>query len=109
MNAALFLLKGGLSLTAFVTLWLLSYTVTSTQVRSASYLGLRGLQRTRAERDSALFRQLEPTLRWLGAHLRPLLMPHERASIGKSCLLVTFGACCPRKPSRSPWCRCWAA
>src|SRR6478735_4252281 len=87
MNAALFLLRGGLSLTAFVTLWLLSYTVTSTQVRSASYLGLRGLQRTRAERDSALFRQLEPTLRWLGAHLRPLLSDTARARIDRQIML----------------------
>jgi len=73
MNTVLSMLKGGVSLTVFATLWLLSYTVTSSRAKNASYLGLRGLQRSRAERDSALFRQLEPLLRWLGAHLKPLL------------------------------------
>jgi len=71
--SALFLLKVGLFVSTFATLWLLTYTVASAPVCDANYLGLRGLQRSRAERDKPVFRQLEPTLRWLGAHLRPLL------------------------------------
>jgi len=71
--SALFLLKVGVSLSTFAALCLLTYTVASAPVCNANYLGLRGLQRSRAERDKPLFRQLEPTLRWLGAHLRPLL------------------------------------
>ena len=73
MSFALLLLKGALSLGVFATLWLLGYTLTSAPVSNANYLGLRGLQRSRAERDNPLFRKLEPTLRWLGAHLKPLL------------------------------------
>lgn len=87
MNATLFLLRGGLSLTAFATLWLLGYTVASTRASSASYLGLRGLQRARAERDSPLFRQLEPSLRWLGAHIKPLLSDAARARIDRQIML----------------------
>jgi len=88
MNAALFLLRNGLSITAFFALWLLSYTVASTPVSGASYLGLRGLQRSRAERDSPLFRQLEPTLRWLGARLKPLLSDTTRARIDRQIMLA---------------------
>ncbi|HEX2670320.1 MAG TPA: type II secretion system F family protein [Polyangiaceae bacterium] len=87
MNAALLLLKGGLSCAAFVTLWLLSYTVASAESGNASYLGLRGLQRSRAERDSALFRQLEPSLRWLGAHLKALMSDATRARIDRQIML----------------------
>ncbi|HYQ44850.1 MAG TPA: type II secretion system F family protein [Polyangiaceae bacterium] len=88
MSAALFLLRSGISLSVFFALWLLSYTVASTPVRSASYLGLRGLQRSRAERDSSLFRQLEPTLRWLGARLEPLLSDATRARIDRQIMLA---------------------
>jgi tight adherence protein C len=87
MSAALFLLKCGLALGAFITLWLLSYTVTSAPVGNANYLGLRGLQRTRAERDNPLFRQLEPTLRWLGAHLKPLLSESLRRRVDRQITL----------------------
>jgi tight adherence protein C len=73
MSIALFLLRGALSLTLFATLWLLGYAVASTPATHANYLGLRGLQRSRAQRESALFQWLEPTLRWLGAHVKPLL------------------------------------
>jgi len=88
MSLALFALRSALSLTLFVTLWLLGYTVVSTPAGNASYLGLRGLQRSRAERDSALFRQLEPTLRWLGAHLKPLLRETLRRRIDRQLMLA---------------------
>jgi len=88
MNAALFSLKCALSLGAFATLWLLIYTVTSAPVSNANYLGLRGLQRSRAERDNQLFRQLEPTLRWLGAHLEPLLSEALRRRIDRQITLA---------------------
>lgn len=88
MNPALLLLKGGLSCAAFSTLWLLSYTVGSSRAKSASYLGLRGLQRSRAERNSPLFRQIEPALRWLGAHLKPLLSDALHARIDRQITLA---------------------
>jgi len=88
MNAALFLMRSGISLAAFVTLWVLGYTVASTPVGSASYLGLRGLQRSRAERDSTLFRKLEPTLRWLGARIKPLLSDATQARIDRQIMLA---------------------
>jgi tight adherence protein C len=73
MSSALLLLKAGLALCAFAGLWLFAYTVAKAPVPNANYLGLRGLARSRAERDNPLFRQLEPTLRWLGAHIKPVL------------------------------------
>jgi tight adherence protein C len=88
MNLALLLLRGGVSLAAFSTLWLLTYTVASTSASNASYLGLRGLQRSRAERDSSLFRLLEPLLRWLGARLAPLLSDSWRARIDRQITLA---------------------
>jgi len=88
MSAALLLLKSGLSFTAFAAFWLFSYTVASTRSDSASYLGLRGLQRSRAERDNPLFRQLEPSLRWLGARLRPLLSETLRSRIDRQITLA---------------------
>ena len=81
MSAGLFLLRAAIALSAFATLWLLTYTVASAPAGHANYLGLRGLQRSRAERDNALFRQLEPMIRWLGAHLRPLLGEAARRRI----------------------------
>ena len=86
MLAPLFL-RATISVTTFVALWLLSYTVASVPSVQPSYLGVRGLKRLRAERSSALFRQLEPFLRWLGARLRPLLGEGFRARIDRQITL----------------------
>jgi tight adherence protein C len=88
MSAALFVIRAGLGLTVFGTLWLLTYTVASSAARNANYLGLRGLQRSHAERDNALFRQLEPALRWLGAHIKPLLGEPLSARIDRQIMLA---------------------
>jgi tight adherence protein C len=88
MSSALLLLKSGLSLSAFAALWLFAYTVTSAPISDANFLGLRGLQRSRAERDNPLFRGLEPTLRWLGARLRPLLSEHLYLRIDRQIMLA---------------------
>jgi len=88
MSAALLFLRGSLSCTAFASLWLLTYTVARVPTTGASYLGVRGLKRLRAEQRSALFRQLEPALRWLGAHIRPLLSETLRARIDRQITLA---------------------
>ena len=88
MSFALQLLRGGFSLTAFATLWLITYTVTSAPVSGANYLGVRGLMRSRAERDNPLFRQLEPALRWLGSHIRPLMSEALYARIDRQITLA---------------------
>ena len=88
MSAALLLLKAGLSCSAFTTLYLLTYAVTSAPSTSANYLGTRGLQRSRAERDNPLFRQFEPTLRWLGTHLKPLSSEALRRRIDRQIMLA---------------------
>jgi len=88
MSFTLQLLRGGFSLTAFATLWLLTYTVTSAPVSGANYLGVRGLMRSRAERDNPLFRQLEPALRWLGSHIRPLMSEALYARIDRQITLA---------------------
>jgi tight adherence protein C len=73
MTLAPLFLRVTVSLTTFVALWLLTYTVASVPSAQPSYLGVRGLKRRRAEEQNALFRQLEPALRWLGARVKPLL------------------------------------
>jgi len=88
MSFTLQLLRGGFSLTAFATLWLITYTVTSAPVSGANYLGVRGLMRSRAERDNPLFRQLEPALRWLGSHIRPLMSEALYARIDRQITLA---------------------
>lgn len=88
MTLAPLLLRGTISVTTFVALWLLTYTVASVPSVQPSYLGIRGLKRLRAERQSALFRQLEPLLRWLGARIDPLLGAGLRARIDRQVTLA---------------------
>lgn len=87
MTFAPLFLRATISLTTFVTLWLLTYTVASVPSAQSSYLGVRGLKRLRAEQKNALFRQLEPLLRWLGARLKPLLSEGMRARIDRQITL----------------------
>ncbi len=82
-----FVLRATISCTAFVTLFLLTYTVASVPSVAPSYLGVRGLQRLRAEQKNALFRQLEPVLRWLGARIKPLLNDGFRTRIDRQITL----------------------
>jgi len=87
MSLAPFFLRALVSCTTFATLWLLTYTVANVPSVEASYLGLRGLKRLRAEQKNPLFRQLEPALRWLGARVRPLLSNDARARIDRQITL----------------------
>lgn len=50
-------------------------------------LGMRGLKRARARRDSPLFLRLEPALGWLGAQLRPFLSPQLNAALERTLML----------------------
>lgn len=88
MTLAPLLLRTTISLTTFVALWLLSYTVASVPSVQPSYLGVRGLRRLRAEQQNALFRQLEPVLRWLGARIAPLLGESLRSRIDRQITLA---------------------
>jgi tight adherence protein C len=87
MTLAPFVLRVTISCTTFVSLWLLTYTVASVPPGQPSYLGIRGLKRLRAEQQNALFRQLEPVLRWLGARIEPLLGDALRARIDRQVML----------------------
>lgn len=87
MTFAPLFLRVTISLTTFVSLWLLTYTVASVPSAQPSYLGVRGLKRLRAEQKSAAFRQLEPVLRWLGARIKPLLSDSFRARIDRQITL----------------------
>ena len=87
MNPALALLRGALSLTAFFTLWLFGYTVASVPATAPNRLGVRGLRRVRTEQTNPLFRQLEPTLRWLGGRIRPLLSEPFRERVDRQLTL----------------------
>lgn len=75
MSSALWALRGVTALSVFSALFVLSYTMTRAPTAPASYLGVRGLRRRRARQNSALFRELEPLLRWLGGKLKPWLSP----------------------------------
>ncbi|RYZ05485.1 MAG: type II secretion system F family protein [Myxococcales bacterium] len=88
MSLAPLFLRATISLTTFVTLWLLTYTVASVPTTQPSYLGVRGLKRLRAERTSVLFRQLEPLLRWLGARVNPLLGEGFRSRVDRQITLA---------------------
>jgi len=88
MSVTLLALRVALSVTVFAALWLVTYTVARAPAASANYLGVRGLQRSRAERDNSLFRQLEPAVRWLGAHISPLLSDPLRARIDRQITLA---------------------
>jgi tight adherence protein C len=87
MSVAPLLLRATVSVTTFIALWLLGYTVASVPSVQPSYLGVRGLKRRRAEERNALFRQLEPGLRWLGARIAPLLGDGFRARIDRQITL----------------------
>jgi len=52
------------------------------------YLGVRGLRRVRSMRESALWARIEPTVRWLGERLRPLLRERLRARIDRQIQLA---------------------
>jgi tight adherence protein C len=87
MTLAPLLLRATISTTLFASLWLLSYAVASVPSVSPSYLGVRGLKRLRAQQKSALFRQLEPMLRWLGGRVRPLLSESFQARVDRQITL----------------------
>lgn len=87
MSLAPLFLRATISLTTFATLFLLTYTVASVPSAAPSYLGVRGLKRLRAEQKNALFRQIEPVLRWLGARLDPLLGDSFRARVDRQITL----------------------
>jgi tight adherence protein C len=87
MSLALWTLRGSIGLSAFGALLLLVYSVASVPTATASYLGVRGLKRRRAQQKSLLFRELEPLLRWLGAHLAPLLSDRFRQRIDRQITL----------------------
>ena len=88
MNFGLLLLRAALSVSTFGALFMVTYTVASVPTAAASYLGVRGLKRLRAEQRSDLFRQLEPAVRWLGAHLKPLLSENLCARIDRQITLA---------------------
>jgi len=87
MSLGLWALRGSIALSTFGALLLLVYSVASVPSGAASYLGVRGLKRRRALQKSTLFRELEPLLRWLGAHLRPLLGERFRQRIDRQITL----------------------
>jgi tight adherence protein C len=64
------------------------YAVASAPVGTANTRGIRGLRRVRAERESALFAQVEPVLRWLGARIHPLLTEKARKRLDREITLA---------------------
>lgn len=69
----------GLSLAAAA--YTLVYMIVAAPSLPASRLGIRGLKRTSMLKKSALWGQLEPSTRWLGARVAGLLSPSARASL----------------------------
>jgi tight adherence protein C len=62
---------------AFAALLLAVNGLASAPGTKPNYLGLRGLKRVRALETNPVWQQLEPTVRWLGVQLAPLL-PEKR-------------------------------
>jgi tight adherence protein C len=87
MSLGLWTLRGSIALSAFGGLLLLVYSMASAPAGAASYLGVRGLKRLRAQQKSVLFRELEPVLRFLGAHLKPLLGERLRQRLDRQITL----------------------
>lgn len=87
MNFALWIFRGVVSVTAFSTLWIFGYTVASVPSAAPNRLGVRGLRRVRTEQTNALFRQLEPALRWLGARINPLMSEPFRERVDRQLTL----------------------
>lgn len=75
--------RGGFVACAAILLALVGFVVGSKPSRRASRLGLRGLQRRRAIRDSDGWRALEPFVRWLGLRVSMFVDDGRRASLDK--------------------------
>lgn len=87
MSVTLWAIRSTIASTGFLTLFLLVHSVISAPVGPASYLGVRGLRRLRSQQQSPLWRELEPLLRWLGAHVKPLLGEKVYARIDRQITL----------------------
>jgi tight adherence protein C len=87
MSLTLWAIRSTIASTSFVTLFLLVHSVTSAPVAPASYLGVRGLRRLRSQQQSAMWRELEPLVRWLGAHIKPLLGEKVQSRIDRQITL----------------------
>jgi tight adherence protein C len=53
----------------------------------SSRLGVRGLRRVQSLRQSSAWAQMEPSVRWLGARMRPLLGERLRAKLDRQIML----------------------
>jgi tight adherence protein C len=88
MSFGLWTLRGSIALSAFGALLLVAYAVASASSAAPNYLGVRGLRRLRAQQRNPLFRELEPVLRWLGAHIKPMLSEPLRQRIDRQITLA---------------------
>lgn len=85
MLQALYTTVVGASFGASLLLW---YALLSAPVEPPRRLGLRGLERVRAARESPLFARLDPLLRGLGRRLRPLLSEPAHARLDRRLMLA---------------------
>lgn len=69
-------------------LFVLVYVVVASPTLPPSRLGIRGLKRISTQKSSALWAQLEPSTRWLGARIGGLLSPGARASLDQQITLA---------------------
>ena len=100
MSPSLATLKLLLTATSAFAVGLLVHALAAAPRPPASYLGIRGAQRRRAARTSALFARIEPVLRWLGRLIDPLFSASLRRRIDRQLTLsgdfwgLSPGECC---------------
>ncbi len=72
----------------YVSVAALSYAVASLPAPALPRLGLSGLRRRRALRDSGCFRAAEPLIRWLGERVDPMLPAAARRALARRIALA---------------------
>jgi tight adherence protein C len=65
-----------------------AYTILATPNGSSLRLGMRGLVRSRSLEQSGLWRAVEPSVRWIGVRVRPLLGHRFRDYLDRQILLA---------------------
>lgn len=74
--------------TGFGAVAVAAYRIAGVPAAQPNLLGIRGLKRLRALRESPLFASCEPTLRWLGSQLGRVLGPRQSASLDARLMLA---------------------
>ncbi len=85
---AVILLRVLTALSSAGALFTLGYVVMSSPTLPASRLGIRGLKRSSALKNSALWAQIEPAVRWLGSRVGGLIGPDTRTSLDRQITLA---------------------